>query len=115
RQAATLYPACSTATVNPQMISTETTEIRVTGQPTTSSSAELTDRALAGWESVSVASSIVIAEWMLPSAAGFRRAIIAVPVALAFLLIFLSHRVRRESFYQIGFRFDNVSAALFKL
>src|SRR5438067_2211537 len=93
----------------------KTTEMRLTDNPATSSSTELSDKALAGWEIVSVASSIVIAEWMLASAAGFRTAIIAIPVALASLLIFLSHRIRRETFYQIGFRFDNFFAALFKL
>lgn|SRR2546423_706313 len=93
----------------------ETTKTTLDGQMAPASSTELTDRALAGWEIVSVASSIVIAEWMLASAAGFRTAIIAVPVALAFLLIVLSHRVRGETFYQMGFRLDNVFAALYKL
>src|SRR2546421_8992411 len=92
----------------------ETTKTTLDGQMAPASSTELTDRALAGWEIVSVASSIVIAEWMLASAAGFRTAIIAVPVALAFLLIVLSHRVRGETFYQLGFRLDNVFAALYK-
>ncbi|HEY8204487.1 MAG TPA: CPBP family glutamic-type intramembrane protease [Pyrinomonadaceae bacterium] len=86
--------------------------------PTTdqrASSAALTDRTLAAWEIVSVASSIVIAEWMLAAAAGFSKAIIAVPVGLAVLLILLSHRVRGDTLRDIGFRFDNFLRALYLL
>jgi membrane protease YdiL (CAAX protease family) len=71
-----------------------------------------TDRALAGWEIASVVSSIVIAEWLTVSAAGLSKAIIAVPVALAIVLIILSHRLRSESMRNIGFRFDNFLRAL---
>jgi len=71
-----------------------------------------TDRALAGWEIASVVSSIVIAEWMTVSAAGLTKAIIAIPIALAIVLIILSHRLRSESMRNIGFRFDNFLRAL---
>jgi membrane protease YdiL (CAAX protease family) len=71
-----------------------------------------TERALAGWEIASVVSSIVIAEWLTVSAAGLSKAIIAVPVALAIVLIILSHRLRSESMRNIGFRFDNFLRAL---
>jgi membrane protease YdiL (CAAX protease family) len=71
-----------------------------------------TDRSLAGWEIASVVSSILIAEWMAATAAGFAKAIIAVPVALAILIVFLSHRLRSESMRDIGFRFDNFFKAL---
>src|SRR5262245_59482426 len=71
-----------------------------------------TDRALAGWEIASVVSSVLIAEWMAATAAGFIKAIIAVPVALAIVLIVLSHRLRNESVRDIGFRFDNFLRAL---
>lgn len=70
------------------------------------------DRALAGWEIASVASSVVISEWMAASAAGISKAIIAVPIALAILLILLSHRLRHESLRDIGFRIDNFGKAL---
>ena len=73
---------------------------------------EFTDRSLAGWEIASVVSSILIAEWMAASAAGFTRAIIAVPVALAILIVILSHSLRSESLRDIGFRFDNFPRAL---
>src|SRR5215510_15091687 len=71
-----------------------------------------TDRSLAGWEIASVVSSILVAEWMAATAAGFMKAIIAVPVALAILIVILSHRLRSESLRDIGFRFDNLLKAL---
>lgn len=75
----------------------------------------LSDRTLAVWEIASVASSVVIAEWMLASAAGFSKAVIAVPVATAILLMFVSHRVRREGWRELGFRFDTFLPALYLL
>lgn len=79
------------------------------------STAGLPDRALAGWEIASVGSSVAIAEWMLAPAAGFSRLLTAVPVFLAILLIMMSHRVRRESLRDLGFRFDNFLQALYLL
>lgn len=81
----------------------------VSGAP---QSAAPSDRTLAIWEIASVASSVVIAEWMLASAAGFSKAVIAVPVTFGILLMLMSHRVRRESLRDIGFRFDNFLPAL---
>lgn len=72
----------------------------------------LTDRALAGWEIASVVSSILIAEWIAATPAGFTKAIIAVPVALAIVLVIISHRLRSESMRDLGFRFDNFLRAL---
>ena len=72
----------------------------------------LTDRALAGWEIASLVSSILIAEWLAATAAGLTKAIIAVPVALATVLVIISHLVRSESMRDIGFRFDNFLRAL---
>lgn len=77
--------------------------------------AALSDRTLAIWEIASVAASVVIAEWMLASAAGYSKAIIAVPVIFAILLMFVSHRVRRESLRDLGFRFDTFLPALYLL
>jgi membrane protease YdiL (CAAX protease family) len=82
---------------------------------TPSSNTVVSDRALAGWEMVSVVSSIVIAEWMLGSVAGLSKAIIAIPVVLAFALMISSHRVRGESFRELGFRFDNFFRAMWLL
>lgn len=83
--------------------------------PTPSLRPLMSDRALAGWEIVSVVSSIVIAEWMLAAAAGLGKAVIAIPVALAFVLMLSSHRVRGESFRELGFRFDNFFRAMWLL
>ena len=73
------------------------------------------NRALAVWEIVSVASSILIAEWILSAVAGLSKLIVAVPVALAFALMFFSHRVRKETLHDLGFRFDNFVRAIFLL
>jgi len=72
----------------------------------------LSDRALAAWEIVSVVSSILIAEWMLASAAGFSKLVAAIPVLLAFAVVISSHRVRKETLRDIGFRFDNFLRAM---
>ena len=74
------------------------------------------DRALAAWEIASVASSILIAEWILAAAAGRSRLIVTVPITLAFILMISSHRVRGETLRDLGFRFDNfLRAAWFLL
>ena len=80
-----------------------------------SSDTILGDRALASWEIVSVVSSIVIAEWMLASVAGSSKLIVVIPVLLAFALMFASHRVRSETFRDLGFRFDNFLRSLWLL
>ena len=77
--------------------------------------AQVSDRTIAGWEIVSIASSVAIAEWMLASASGFSKAIVAAPVVLAFMLMIVSHRIRRESLRDLGFRFDNFVQALYLL
>jgi membrane protease YdiL (CAAX protease family) len=71
-----------------------------------------TDRSLAGLEIASVVSSVLIAEWMAVTAAGYSKAILAVPVALAIVVVLLSHRLRSESWRELGFRFDNFSKAV---
>lgn len=82
------------------------------GEATDRNQLRFTDRSLASWEIASVVSSIVIAEWMAATAAGYSKAIIAVPVALAIVVVILSHRLRSESLREIGFRFDNFWRAL---
>jgi membrane protease YdiL (CAAX protease family) len=71
-----------------------------------------TDRSLAGWEIASVVSSVLIAEWMAATLAGFPKVIIAVPIVLAILVVIFSHVLRSESLQDIGFRFDNFLKAL---
>lgn len=70
------------------------------------------DRALATWEVVSVVSSVFIAEWMVASASGLSKSIVAIPITLAFLFMVFSHTTRTESFEQLGFRFDDFFRAL---
>jgi len=65
------------------------------------------DRALAAWETASVVSSILIAEWILSAAMGRSRFVVAIPIALAFLLMIASHHLRSERLSDLGFRFDN--------
>ena len=71
------------------------------------SDAVITDRALAAWEIASVASSVLIAEWILSAAMGRSRLVVAIPIALAFILMISSHHLRGEPFRDLGFRFDN--------
>jgi len=70
------------------------------------------DRALAAWEIGSVVSSAVIAEWILSAAAGRSKAIVAIPISLAFVFMISSHRLRREGPHELGLRFDNFFRAL---
>ncbi|MCA1635736.1 MAG: CPBP family intramembrane metalloprotease [Acidobacteria bacterium] len=69
------------------------------------------DRALAAWEIASVVSSVLLAEWVVYSVGGGSRLLLAVPVALAFALMFISHRLRGESARDVGWRLDNFLAA----
>jgi len=69
------------------------------------------DRALASWEIASVVSSILIAEWILSAVIGNSKLVVAIPVGLAFVLIIASHRLRGETFHELGFRFDNFPQA----
>ena len=71
------------------------------------SDAIIGDRALASWEIASVVSSILIAEWILSAVIGRSKAVVAIPIGLAFVLIIGSHRLRGETFRDLGFRFDN--------
>lgn len=70
------------------------------------------DRALAAWEIVSVASSVLVAEWILSAAGGRSKLIVAIPTTLAFVLIVYSHILRRENARDLGFRLDNFLSAL---
>lgn len=67
----------------------------------------LGDRALAAWEIVSVVSSVLIAEWILVAVAGLNKAVVAIPITFAFVLMIVSHRERHETGKELGFRFDN--------
>ena len=71
------------------------------------SGAVVGDRALAAWEIASVTSSILIAEWVLSAVMGRSKLAVVIPIALAFVLMIGSHRLRGETLYDLGFRFDN--------
>lgn len=71
------------------------------------SGAVVGDRALAAWEIASVASSILIAEWVLSAVMGRSKLAVVIPIALAFVLMIGSHRLRGETLHELGFRFDN--------
>ncbi len=64
-------------------------------------------RWLALWEIASVTSSALIAEWTILPFVGREKLIGAIPILLAFALMFYSHRLRRETLRELGWRFDN--------
>lgn len=68
-------------------------------------------RWLALWEIASVVSSALIAEWAILPFVGQEKLIGAVPVLLAFALMFYSHRLRHETAREMGWRFDNFTKA----
>jgi hypothetical protein len=76
---------------------------------------ETIGRSLAIWEVVSVATSLLIAEWVVLVFVGSSKIVAAIPVTLAFLFMWCSHRLRGESLYAIGVRIDNLAAALRQL
>lgn len=74
--------------------------------------AELGGRSLAGWEIASIASSVLMAEWLLAAAAGLSRLIAAIPITLALIVIIWSQRLHHETPHDLGFRFDNFFRAV---
>lgn len=74
--------------------------------------AVLSERSLAAWEIASLVSSALIGEWIMSAAAGRTKLIVFIPVTFAFVLVISSHLLRKESFRDLGFRFDNFLSAL---
>lgn len=72
----------------------------------------IADRALAAWEIVSVAVSCLLAGWVVLAFAGSNKFLLALPIALALVLIVFSHRVYAETPRDLGFRFDNFVPAV---
>jgi membrane protease YdiL (CAAX protease family) len=68
-------------------------------------------QALALWEIASVVTSCLLVEWVVFSFVGRSKLVGAVPVVLALVLMFYSHRERGEGLRDIGFRTDNFLAA----
>jgi membrane protease YdiL (CAAX protease family) len=75
-------------------------------------SAELSGPSLAGWEIASIASSVLMAEWLLAASLGLSRLIAAIPIALALIVIISSQRLHHETPHEIGFRLDNFFRAV---
>ena len=73
---------------------------------------EINARTLARWEIVSVVASCVIAEWVVLAFVGRSKLVLAIPIALALVLMIISHRAYGETLREIGFRWDNFFAAL---
>jgi hypothetical protein len=71
------------------------------------SDAVVGDRALAVWEIASVASSVLIAEWILAAMVGRSKLVVAIPITMAFIFMIYSHRLRGETLRDLGFRVDN--------
>jgi membrane protease YdiL (CAAX protease family) len=67
-------------------------------------------RALAAWEIVSIASSIIVGEWAV-IALGNHKILLLVPVGCAFALMFYSHHLRGETLSELGWRMDNFMRA----
>jgi membrane protease YdiL (CAAX protease family) len=72
---------------------------------------ELSRETLASWEIASVVVSALLAEWFFFAFLGRNRWALLVPVVMALLLMFSSHRFYNEGFKELGFRFDNFIAA----
>jgi hypothetical protein len=70
------------------------------------------NRALAAWEIASVASSILIAEWILSAVVGLSKFVVGIPITLAFVFMICSHWLRGETLRDLGFRFDNLRRAV---
>jgi len=70
------------------------------------------ERTLAIWEIVSVVVSCLIAEWVVLAFVGRSKLVLAIPIALALVLITLSHRAYGETLPEIGFRWDNFLGAV---
>ena len=74
-------------------------------------SQQVNARTLAVWEIVSVVASCLIAEWVVLAFVGRGKLVLAIPIALALMLMIFSHRAYGETWGEIGFRLDNFAGA----
>jgi membrane protease YdiL (CAAX protease family) len=65
------------------------------------------DRIIAAWEIVSVVMSFLMAEWVVRPFGSHDKFTAVLPLALAIILMVLSHRARGETLKSIGWRLDN--------
>lgn len=70
-----------------------------------------TDKTLAAWEIASAIVSCLIAEWVVLAFVGANKLVLAIPVAFALVLMFVSHRAYGENARDLGFRLDNFATA----
>lgn len=82
------------------------------GKTSAEPSSVASGRGLAAWEITSVVTSTLVAEWAVLALAGANRLLVAVPVILAFGLMFYSHRLRGETARELGLRRDNFVRAV---
>jgi membrane protease YdiL (CAAX protease family) len=66
---------------------------------------------LALWEIISIVVSCLIAEWVILAFTGTNKFVLAIPIALALMLMMFSHRVYGEAARDLGFRLDNFLSA----
>ena len=71
---------------------------------------QISERTLAKWEIVSVVVSCLIAEWVVLAFVGRSKLVLAIPIALALMLMTCAHRAYGETLQDIGFRWDNFAA-----
>lgn len=74
-------------------------------------SSAVADRLIAAWEIASVTVSFLIAEWFVRPFGGSSK-FAAVPISMAFVVMFVSHRSHKETSRDIGWRLDNFWAAM---
>jgi len=67
---------------------------------------------IAAWEILSVLISCLIAEWVVLAFIGTNKVALAIPIVLALALMISSHHIYGETLHDIGFRFDNFTAAV---
>ncbi|MGA9996520.1 MAG: CPBP family intramembrane glutamic endopeptidase [Pyrinomonadaceae bacterium] len=72
----------------------------------------LSERLIALWEIVSVLASFLIGIWIVLPLAEHKFLVGAIPLSFALLLMLVSHRARRETPQQIGWRMDNFLQAV---
>ena len=65
------------------------------------------ERALAAWEIAAVSASALVAEWAVFGLAGEGTPVLMFPVVTAVAFMLVSHRLRRESAREVGWRLDN--------
>jgi membrane protease YdiL (CAAX protease family) len=69
------------------------------------------ERMIALWLVVSVVVSCLIAEWVVLAFVGRSKLVVAIPIALALILMTCAHRAYGETLREIGFRWDNFAVA----